>query len=209
MKPGWTDTSNGCDGTFGGATSHECALPTPGNLFSSDVYINHTQKYKMTSCIVSNYCNAFSFQLTVMTSVADLTAAPTTTTTITRTSTTTTVPTTTEASIIGNLKFWLKYSRTKFSFHYVTDFEFPAFHLFLFLDSTKYVLGEKGAKLCKTGSIISDPSECESACGDLKLQKGTLWNAGVCFDRNNGKCGMNAKDKLGANSPLICKISGN
>ena len=41
MKPEWTDTSNGCDGTFGGATSHECALPTPGNLFSSDVYIIH------------------------------------------------------------------------------------------------------------------------------------------------------------------------
>lgn len=35
MKPGWTDTSNGCDGTFGGATSHECALkPTPGNIFT-------------------------------------------------------------------------------------------------------------------------------------------------------------------------------
>merc|ERR1711936_325906 len=32
MKPGWTDTSNGCDGTFGGATSHECALKsTSGN----------------------------------------------------------------------------------------------------------------------------------------------------------------------------------
>ena len=35
MKPGWTDTSNGCDGTFGGATSHECALkPKPGNIFT-------------------------------------------------------------------------------------------------------------------------------------------------------------------------------
>ena len=44
MKPEWTDTSNGCDGTFGGATSHECALPTPGNLFSSDVYIIHKTK---------------------------------------------------------------------------------------------------------------------------------------------------------------------
>ena len=44
MKPEWTDTSNGCDGTFGGATSHECALPTPGNLFSSDVYIIHKNK---------------------------------------------------------------------------------------------------------------------------------------------------------------------
>ena len=25
-KPGWTDTSNGCDGTFGGQTKHECSL---------------------------------------------------------------------------------------------------------------------------------------------------------------------------------------
>ncbi len=45
MKPEWTDTSNGCDGTFGGATSHECALPTSGNLFSSGVYITNKQKY--------------------------------------------------------------------------------------------------------------------------------------------------------------------
>ena len=25
-KPGWTDTSNGCDGTFGGLTGHKCFL---------------------------------------------------------------------------------------------------------------------------------------------------------------------------------------
>ena len=28
-KNGWTDTSNGCDGSFGGETRHECAL-NPG-----------------------------------------------------------------------------------------------------------------------------------------------------------------------------------
>ena len=27
-KPDWTDKSNGCDGTFGGATNHECVLKT-------------------------------------------------------------------------------------------------------------------------------------------------------------------------------------
>ena len=68
--------------------------------------------------------------------------------------------------------------------------------------------GEKGAILCKTGSMISDPSECESACGDLNLQKGTLWNAGVCIDRTNGKCGMIDESKLGRKALLICKISG-
>ena len=27
-KTDWTDTSNGCDGSFGGETRHECALPS-------------------------------------------------------------------------------------------------------------------------------------------------------------------------------------
>ena len=33
-KSGWTDTSNGCDGTFGGSNFHACALK-PGNISSS------------------------------------------------------------------------------------------------------------------------------------------------------------------------------
>ena len=42
MKPDWTDMSNGCDGTFGGATKHECvSKPTPGNDFSWEFYIFH------------------------------------------------------------------------------------------------------------------------------------------------------------------------
>ena len=42
MKPGWTDISNGCDGTFGGATRHECvSKPTSGNAFSREFYIVH------------------------------------------------------------------------------------------------------------------------------------------------------------------------
>ena len=32
VKTGWTDTSNGCDGSFGGQTGHECVLkPTSKN----------------------------------------------------------------------------------------------------------------------------------------------------------------------------------
>ena len=32
QKSGWTDTSNGCDGTFGGVSKHECALK-PSKLY--------------------------------------------------------------------------------------------------------------------------------------------------------------------------------
>ena len=73
------------------------------------------------------------------------------------------------------------------------------------------MLGKKGAKDCETGSTISDRSECESACGDLNLQKDTLWNGGVCFVRTNRKCAMDDTTKLcnaKLNCPLICKISG-
>ena len=38
-KSGWTDTSNGCDGTFGGSKFHTCALKT-GNISSSLNSIN-------------------------------------------------------------------------------------------------------------------------------------------------------------------------
>ena len=33
MKTGWSDTSNGCDGTFGGETKHECYL-RPGTFLT-------------------------------------------------------------------------------------------------------------------------------------------------------------------------------
>ena len=85
---------------------------------------------------------------------------------------------------------------------------------YLFLGSTKYVLGKKEANDCETGSTISDPSECERACGDLNFQKGTLWNGGVCFVQTNEECGMNNKHRLckpgvfGLYCPVICKISG-
>ena len=39
-KSGWDDTSNGCDGTFGGAGRHECVLK-PGKSF----IIDHVIKY--------------------------------------------------------------------------------------------------------------------------------------------------------------------
>ena len=37
-KPGWTDTSNGCDGTFGGETEHECVLK-PGKWLLSKRFL--------------------------------------------------------------------------------------------------------------------------------------------------------------------------
>jgi len=32
-KSSWHDTSNGCDGTFGGLTMHECSLKTSKIIF--------------------------------------------------------------------------------------------------------------------------------------------------------------------------------
>jgi len=36
MKDGWNDTSNGCDGSFGGTTGHVCVL-NPSKLFSKKI----------------------------------------------------------------------------------------------------------------------------------------------------------------------------
>ena len=44
-KPGWTDTSNGCDGTFGGETEHECALK-PGKFVLSNRFLVCTRIYQ-------------------------------------------------------------------------------------------------------------------------------------------------------------------
>ena len=97
------------------------------------------------------------------------------------------------------IRYFSSYNRSRFSCSTIP---------YLILGSTKYVLGKNGAKDCEKGSIISDRSECEAACDDLNIQKGTLWNAGVCFVRTNGKCGMNGIDKISGTAPLICKISG-
>ena len=35
QKSDWSDTSNGCDGTFGGLTHHECILKPSKQLFTS------------------------------------------------------------------------------------------------------------------------------------------------------------------------------
>ena len=78
MKPEWTDTSNGCDGTFGGATSHECALPTPGNLFSSDVYIIHKQKIlSIAKSYFSSNIYHYCFSVATTTTLPPTTAPPT------------------------------------------------------------------------------------------------------------------------------------
>ena len=38
-KHGWTDTSNGCDGTFGGLTQHECDSAGNYFIFSNYFYL--------------------------------------------------------------------------------------------------------------------------------------------------------------------------
>ena len=51
-KSGWTDTSNECDGTFGGSNYHECALK-PGNISSSLNCIDLLQVFNLE--IVTKY----------------------------------------------------------------------------------------------------------------------------------------------------------
>ena len=73
--------------------------------------------------------------------------------------------------------------------------------------SPQYLLEEKGAQNCKTGSIILDTLECESACAQLLLELGTAMNNGKpCFKHGgNGRC-RQKEDPVGENAFLICKI---
>ena len=46
IKHGWTDTSNGCDGSFGGATRHECAIKS-GKFILSNPFLACTKKFAL------------------------------------------------------------------------------------------------------------------------------------------------------------------
>ena len=37
-KSGWTDTSNGCDGSFGGTTTHLCSVKKTVGMVSTDIF---------------------------------------------------------------------------------------------------------------------------------------------------------------------------
>ena len=39
QKPGWSDMSNGCDGTFGGRKAHECALTGTLTMLHISIYL--------------------------------------------------------------------------------------------------------------------------------------------------------------------------
>ena len=41
QKVGWTDTTNGCDGTFGGLKEHECVL-NPSKTLYYTIFTNFT-----------------------------------------------------------------------------------------------------------------------------------------------------------------------
>ena len=49
----------------------------------------------------------------------------------------------------------------------------------------EYAIGERGSKICQHGSTILDQSECEVACDQLKLEKGTLRDGKPCYMAGN------------------------
>ena len=56
MKSNWNDTSNGCDGTFGGASRHECVL-MPGKSF----LIGHVIQYNFSISYIKVKLSTFDF----------------------------------------------------------------------------------------------------------------------------------------------------
>ena len=52
-REGWHDTSNGCDGTFGGQRQHECVLKS-GMMFTS-VSIQRVNSIKLFCFVLSKY----------------------------------------------------------------------------------------------------------------------------------------------------------
>ena len=66
-----------------------------------------------------------------------------------------------------------------------------------------YIVEVKGANSCAQGSIILDTSECEIACDQLTLNRGTLRDGKPCYIAGNGKCRQDAR--LGRKASLICK----
>ena len=80
----------------------------------------------------------------------------------------------------------------------------------------KYWLEKKGARECQTGSKVLDKSQCESACKELNIERGTatLEDGKPCFSTGKQICRQNG-DKNGggkvgnSDAALICTSSGN
>ena len=80
----------------------------------------------------------------------------------------------------------------------------------------KYWLEKKGAKDCQTGSKVLDRSQCESACKELNIERGTatLEDGKPCFSTGKQMCRQNGGTNGGefggkADAALICTSSGN
>ena len=67
-----------------------------------------------------------------------------------------------------------------------------------------------GAKECLSGSKVLEKSKCESACGQLKIEKDSavLVDGRTCFSSRDQKCRMQMNLPPGPSFRLICKRSG-
>ena len=70
-----------------------------------------------------------------------------------------------------------------------------------------YFTGKLGVKSCTNGSVITNKTECEKACTQLKLPLKSMTDGQNCFKSGKGDCKQGGSH--GATAKLVCKKQGN
>merc|ERR1711936_1494495 len=72
-----------------------------------------------------------------------------------------------------------------------------------------YFTGKLGVKSCTNGSVITNKTECEKACTQLKLPLKSMTDGKNCFKTGKGECKQSASH--GSTAKLVCKkqVAGN
>merc|ERR1711936_620651 len=72
-----------------------------------------------------------------------------------------------------------------------------------------YFTGKLGVKSCTNGSVITNKTECEKACTQLKLPLKSMTDGKSCFKTGKGECKQSASH--GSTAKLVCKkqVAGN
>merc|ERR1711936_935593 len=66
-----------------------------------------------------------------------------------------------------------------------------------------YFTGKLGVKSCTNGSVITNKTECEKACTQLKLPLKSMTDGKSCFKTGKGECKQSASH--GSTAKLVCK----
>ena len=71
-----------------------------------------------------------------------------------------------------------------------------------------YFVEQRGERACSDGSMITDKTECESACNAVGVTAPkSLKDGKPCYRNGQGKCRQN--NAFGGSASLICKNRGN